>query len=266
MAKLFHVNPTTGNASACKALKRCPFGGLDEHFTSFEAATLHSEKLMGEIHDEHTPLTKETLVPAKEETREEAVARMLAKQQEAWQALSKAEQKDFIAKKEAAEIEWRAKSEALRVKQLDDNRFVDSPRPIYLRSGGFVREALTIKGSIVFTDKDNFSPDDYNENISSIQKDTTTDLSAKESAIRNLRKEYIKALSEQLGIKRRLIKEAKAPNRSLTERVRGVFVSEPTAKDLIYREELQKDFVNEHSDVLRFSRTLLEAPIFAQLK
>jgi hypothetical protein len=37
--KLYHVNPQTGDAGACRAAKSpCPFGGADAHYTSPEAA------------------------------------------------------------------------------------------------------------------------------------------------------------------------------------------------------------------------------------
>lgn len=40
----FHVNPETGEAGACKAIKGgCPFGGEEKHFTSIEAARANYE-------------------------------------------------------------------------------------------------------------------------------------------------------------------------------------------------------------------------------
>lgn len=43
---MFHVNPTTGDAGPCRALSgKCPFGGLNEHFTSIEGARAYYEKL-----------------------------------------------------------------------------------------------------------------------------------------------------------------------------------------------------------------------------
>ena len=44
---MFHYNPETGNASACKAKNgRCPFGGEHEHYPSLEAARASFEKTM----------------------------------------------------------------------------------------------------------------------------------------------------------------------------------------------------------------------------
>ena len=37
MAK-WHINPKTGEPGLCRALKNCPFGGSDEHYSSREAA------------------------------------------------------------------------------------------------------------------------------------------------------------------------------------------------------------------------------------
>lgn len=43
---MFHVNPETGDAGPCKATKgKCPFGGIEVHFTSVEAARAHYEKI-----------------------------------------------------------------------------------------------------------------------------------------------------------------------------------------------------------------------------
>lgn len=43
---MYHVNPETGDAGPCSAVKgKCPFGNLDEHFTSIEGARAHYEKL-----------------------------------------------------------------------------------------------------------------------------------------------------------------------------------------------------------------------------
>jgi hypothetical protein len=41
----FHVNPSTGNPGRCFALKKCRFGGDDEHYASKELAALAYEKL-----------------------------------------------------------------------------------------------------------------------------------------------------------------------------------------------------------------------------
>lgn len=47
---MYHVNPTTGDAGPCAALKgKCPFGGLDEHFTSIEGARAYYEKLQDKV-------------------------------------------------------------------------------------------------------------------------------------------------------------------------------------------------------------------------
>lgn len=35
---MYHVNPETGKPGTCKAIKSCPFGGADVHYTSPEAA------------------------------------------------------------------------------------------------------------------------------------------------------------------------------------------------------------------------------------
>lgn len=35
---MYHINPKTGEAGLCKAKTKCPFGGVEEHFTSAEAA------------------------------------------------------------------------------------------------------------------------------------------------------------------------------------------------------------------------------------
>lgn len=41
---MYHVNPKTGEPGTCKAMKSCPFGGLDAHYTSEEAARAAYEK------------------------------------------------------------------------------------------------------------------------------------------------------------------------------------------------------------------------------
>lgn len=41
----FHVNPSTGNPGRCFALKKCRFGGDDEHYASKELAALAYERL-----------------------------------------------------------------------------------------------------------------------------------------------------------------------------------------------------------------------------
>jgi hypothetical protein len=54
---MFHVNPATGKAGKCTAKKGgCPFGSVDEHFTSAEAARSAYEKSMAG--KEHKPVTK----------------------------------------------------------------------------------------------------------------------------------------------------------------------------------------------------------------
>lgn len=40
----FHINPSTGNPGRCLALKKCRFGGDDEHYASKELAALAYEK------------------------------------------------------------------------------------------------------------------------------------------------------------------------------------------------------------------------------
>jgi hypothetical protein len=36
---VYHINPESGDVAACRAKKgKCPFGSLDKHFTSAEAA------------------------------------------------------------------------------------------------------------------------------------------------------------------------------------------------------------------------------------
>lgn len=40
----FHINPSTGNPARCFALKKCRFGGDDEHYGSKELAALAYEK------------------------------------------------------------------------------------------------------------------------------------------------------------------------------------------------------------------------------
>lgn len=46
---LYHVNPETGESGRCSASNgKCPFGGLDDHFTSEEAATAAGESMLQE--------------------------------------------------------------------------------------------------------------------------------------------------------------------------------------------------------------------------
>jgi hypothetical protein len=59
----FHVNPSTGNPGRCFALKKCRFGGDDEHYASKELAALAYEKF--HAHEEIPVLRKSDSEPKK---------------------------------------------------------------------------------------------------------------------------------------------------------------------------------------------------------
>lgn len=66
----FHVNPSTGNPGRCFALKKCRFGGDDEHYASKELAALAYEKFHAQ---EQIPLLKKSDVKPKKRLEDFAV-------------------------------------------------------------------------------------------------------------------------------------------------------------------------------------------------
>lgn len=58
----FHVNPSTGNPGRCFALKKCRFGGDDEHYASKELAAVAYEKFHAQ--EEIPVLKKSDVSPA----------------------------------------------------------------------------------------------------------------------------------------------------------------------------------------------------------
>lgn len=52
---MYHVNPKTGNPGWCQAKEKCPFGGIENHYTSKEAAeSAFAERMNFEFHESKT--------------------------------------------------------------------------------------------------------------------------------------------------------------------------------------------------------------------
>lgn len=66
----FHVNPSTGNPGRCFALKKCRFGGDDEHYASKELASLAYEKFYAQ---EEIPVLRKTDAEPKKKLEDFAV-------------------------------------------------------------------------------------------------------------------------------------------------------------------------------------------------